>query len=146
MPRKDRKPRENLVNQDLNTMEPIDIMELGGDNDPCFGKHHDLKAEECERCGDAELCQIAMSQNLHKKRLLIEAKSSFKDLDEEGITTVEFERDKKRISIKVKNAKGRWVLIKELKTKKAELKEVLKILKSTKHIKYNKSKTKIRWI
>lgn len=64
-------------------MKPIDISILGTDDDPCFGKHYDLKAEECQRCGDHEFCSIAMAQNLHKTRNEIEGKSDFLDVIEE---------------------------------------------------------------
>ncbi len=38
---------------------PVNIRDFGSDNDPCFGKHHDLMAPECQACGDQEMCSIA---------------------------------------------------------------------------------------
>lgn len=77
-----RKSRENLDKTKINTLKPLDILSLGTEDDPCFGKHHSLKAEECIMCGDSEFCSIVMSQNMHKTRLEFEANQKMKDLDE----------------------------------------------------------------
>lgn len=63
-------------------LKPIDILSLGSDSDPCFGKQYDLTTEECSRCGDSELCAIAHSQKLNIIRKDIEKEKSFKDIDE----------------------------------------------------------------
>jgi hypothetical protein len=57
-----RTPRKDLSKNSYDFTKPIDIFNLGGESDPCFGKLHDLTAPECMRCGDSELCQIATSQ------------------------------------------------------------------------------------
>lgn len=75
-----RESRDELPELDLTT--PLDILSLGGDEDVCFGKHHDLKAPECIECGDSDFCMIVYSQNLSKTRLDIESKQRFKDIEE----------------------------------------------------------------
>lgn len=67
----------------IDLMKPVDITKFGTINDPCFGKHYDLKTEECRRCGDNEFCAIATAQALHKKRAELESKSDFLDVIEE---------------------------------------------------------------
>ena len=58
-----RKERDSEMMEKVDFSKPLlDIYKLGGDEDPCFGKHHDLTAPECARCGDSELCQIATMQ------------------------------------------------------------------------------------
>lgn len=63
-------------------MKPLDLLSLGTDKDPCFGKHHSLKAVECLSCGDSEFCSIVFAQSLHKNRIEVESKQKMKDLDE----------------------------------------------------------------
>jgi len=77
---RDRTPRGQIEDQDL--LKPIDVLALGGEEDPCFGKHHDLMASECKECGDAEFCVIVKSQGLHKERIDIETRQRFKDIEE----------------------------------------------------------------
>ena len=60
---------------------PFDISKLGSKDDPCFGKHYDLNAEECQRCGDIEICAIATGQNLNISRKVIEETQPFKDIE-----------------------------------------------------------------
>ena len=67
----------------LDTTSPITLDMIGTYNDPCFGKLYDGKASECRRCGDSEVCLIAMGQNNHKNRDSIEAIQQFKDLKPE---------------------------------------------------------------
>ena len=56
-------PRNTLsTSSKYDFSKPIDIYNLGGEDDPCFGKLHDLSAIECRRCGDSELCQVATAQ------------------------------------------------------------------------------------
>jgi hypothetical protein len=92
-----KKPRTDLKNK-LDTSVPIPLELLGSDNDPCFGKFQDPRAPECQRCGDAEICMIAMSQRNHIKRLAIEEKSSFKDVEESKIKP----GNKKELRIEIK--------------------------------------------
>jgi len=79
---KDRKSRQRIDKDDMDLLKPIDVLTLGGEEDPCFGKHHDLLAPECKECGDAEFCAIVKSQGLHKERINLETKQRFKDIEE----------------------------------------------------------------
>lgn len=76
-----RKPRKKFSqDQSIDMMKPLPLEKVGTPDDPCFGKFHDPSAEECQRCGDSEICSIVCGQNLHHKRKLIEEKQKFKDL------------------------------------------------------------------
>jgi len=77
-----RTPREKIDVNDIDLLQPIDVLALGGDKDPCFGKHHDLLAPECKECGDSDFCAMVKAQGLHKERLTIETKQRFKDIEE----------------------------------------------------------------
>lgn len=78
----DRKPRKKISKKNLDFSQPLKIDEYGTDKDPCFGKLHDLKAAECKRCGDAEICSIVFSQKIQITRNLLEESGNFKDLHE----------------------------------------------------------------
>ena len=75
-----RESRDKILDIDL--IKPLDILSLGGKEDACFGKHHDLKAPECMECGDSEFCAIVTAQNLKSERLSIESTQRFKDIEE----------------------------------------------------------------
>ncbi len=94
---RDRKSRETEEYQEIDLMEPVDITLFGTDDDPCFGKHYDLKADECQRCGDSEFCALKMGQTLNKERKQIESSTKFLDVDEEVNSTDETERVKKSV-------------------------------------------------
>ncbi len=66
---------------DKELLKPLDILSLGGESDPCFGKEYDLTTNECQRCGDSELCAIANSQKLRLVREGIEREKDFKDIE-----------------------------------------------------------------
>ena len=76
--RRERKNR--AVNRDLSTPF-VDIAKLGTEEDPCFGKHYDLNAEECIQCGEIETCSIAFLQQLKVKRLQAERNNAHLDLE-----------------------------------------------------------------
>jgi hypothetical protein len=80
-----RKPRKKLAKEKefKNPLKPFDFSKIGTENDPCFGKHYDVKTPECQACGDSELCLVAMSQNLAVKRKNLEGKSTFKDIEQD---------------------------------------------------------------
>lgn len=122
-----RKSREKIDKKKINILKPVDPMSFGTGDDPCFGKHHSLKAEECIMCGDSEFCSIVMAQNLHKDRLQIESNQDMKDLDEA-------EEDSIR---KAKEAKE---YMKRLQ--KGGLKKMKIILKAAEKYKLTKDKTK----
>jgi len=95
MPRKERKARTKIDKEEYDILKPIDIFSFGTDDDPCFGKYHDLKAAECRECGDSEFCAIVMAQNLHKERLKLETNQRFKDIED-----ADFDADNQRRLIK----------------------------------------------
>lgn len=76
-----RKPQQTVSeNNSLSPLEPIDVTKLGTDDDPCFGKHNDPKAPECQICGDFEFCSIVTAQNIRKLRVKEEKKVDYKDI------------------------------------------------------------------
>lgn len=77
-----RKPRREIKEKDHDLLQPIDVLSLGSDEDPCFGKLHDLLQSECKSCGDSEFCAIVKAQGLHKERISIETHQRFKDIEE----------------------------------------------------------------
>lgn len=91
-----RKPREKLKAK-IDILKPVSIEQFGTAEDPCFGKHFDPRAPECKRCGDCELCAIAMSQGLNQIRGQIEAKQSFKDVEEQSIKKTPLSQAKKEM-------------------------------------------------
>lgn len=99
---KSRRERGNINSNEYDLLKPIDVLALGGDDDPCFGKYHDFVAKECQICGDNEFCQIAKMEYLKNKRTETELEQKFKDVEESN----------KIFQNKVKSAKD---LINELK-------------------------------
>lgn len=72
-------------------LTPINILDFGDlEKDPCFGKHYDLRAIECQSCGDFEFCAIVYAQHQHKERLGYEKENPVKDLE---ISTLELSRN-----------------------------------------------------
>lgn len=94
---RERKFRDKIDKDEHDLLEPIDVLSLGSDNDPCFGKLHDLKAPECRECGDSEFCAIVKAQNLHKDRLNIENQQRFKDIEEADKDMVRLKRQAKNL-------------------------------------------------
>jgi hypothetical protein len=82
MAKKNRQPRKSKMDETLDLLKPINVLTLGSNDDPCFGKYHDLVSKECRSCGDSEFCAIALSQNLRVANLKPENKSKFKDIIE----------------------------------------------------------------
>ena len=70
---------------DKTFLKPFDVTKFGSADDPCFGLLYDLTADECQECGDIEVCAIAFARNQHIKRAEIEGKQKFKDLEEEEL-------------------------------------------------------------
>jgi hypothetical protein len=77
-----RKPRNKIDKSKVDFFLPLDVLSLGGPDDPCFGKLQDISTPECQRCGDSELCSIKMTQTSIKKRAKIEEGQTFKDNEE----------------------------------------------------------------
>ena len=94
-----REPRKKLIKK-VDIMKPLNINTLGTSDDPCFGKHYDIKAPECQRCGDSELCAIVKAQKNNIAREKIEKNKSFKDL--EPIKEVPSKEVKKKMKARIK--------------------------------------------
>jgi len=95
--------------------EPIDITQIGTEDDPCFGKLYDLSTNECKSCGDNARCAIVMGQGqlLHKSKL--EKKNRFKDIEAaEKDTILKYMKKKKAKGLKririIKLCKKRFTL------------------------------------
>ena len=104
MKAKKKKARTKLQDKNLDMSKPIiNLLDLGGPNDPCFGTH-DPGDSECKACGDSEFCQIIKSQRNHKLRDKEESKAKFRDKDIEEHP----ELDEKALGkfIKAKKKKG----------------------------------------
>lgn len=131
---KDRKARKKASKQ-LDTTKPlmpIDILAFGTEDDPCFGKHHDMNDDTCKRCGDSSICQIASNQTTELLRAEQEKGNRFKDLELTQTTP-----DKKAIKkvIKAKLKKGTISLLiqkqimKDFKLDKETAKKLIKKVK-----------------
>lgn len=83
--KKEKRVARNEQAEKINLLFPIDITQLGSEDDPCFGKLHDPKDPICISCGDCELCQIMHAQNNHSVREKVEKKGKFKDMEEKEI-------------------------------------------------------------
>lgn len=81
--RKSRSKIDKSSSQKIALLKPLNLSDFTEENDPCFGKHHDLKTSECARCGDAEICSIITSQNLHNRRKLLGEKMPLKEFHDE---------------------------------------------------------------
>jgi len=102
--------REEIDPKDHNLMEPlIDLTKLGTEDDPCFGKLHDLNAPECIRCGDNEFCQIVKSQRQHLLRAKESETTTFLDEEEATIVTNQELQDFVKRSVK-KNKSDSFIL------------------------------------
>ena len=112
--KKQRKSRNTFTKKKPDMSIPIPMELLGSDEDPCFGKLFDPRTNECQRCGDSEICAIAMGQKNHLLREKVESKQSFKDMEETKIITNEdkkviYKNVKKRIREMVKMAAGKYI-------------------------------------
>ncbi len=121
---KKNKKKKKAEEPDL--LKPINIFELGGDKDPCFGKGYDLTTDECKRCGDSELCAIAMAQKLNVDRKVIESETEFKDISEDNPELTKFIRA--RIKKDYKLSKIKRLAVKKLGADPEEVKSIYKSL------------------
>lgn len=86
MAKKLKRKRRHIMAKEITDLNvPINIDIIGSENDPCFAKLFDPKEKECSRCGDSEICSIAMGQRNHILRINEEDNKSFKDLEEKHI-------------------------------------------------------------
>lgn len=83
-------PRNKIDKSKISFMKPLNIEIFGSAADPCFGKHHEPRATECQQCGDAEICVIVMGQRNHLLRAKQEKITPFKDLHEPQQTYLGF--------------------------------------------------------
>lgn len=106
----ERKPRKKPKNRKIDYMKPLTLKDFGTDRDPCFGKHYDLKAEECSRCGDYEACSIVTQSRMIQEVKEQEEKHPFKDTAEGMLINAQNEWARKQL---VKKATGRdtWLSI-----------------------------------
>jgi len=149
-----RKPR-NKMSKEVNLLYPVNLEDFGTDKDPCFGKHNDPKAPECQRCGDCEICAVVQSQNMHIKRGEVEKGQKFKDINNEiKHTALDLKDIKRFIRNYLKTLKGQYVLIDTLTNevvinysiKKAKaIKIVTDLGEKSEHIKFTKNKLKLKW-
>lgn len=136
MAKEKRKSRKELTKKIDITQPilPIDITKFGTEDDPCFGKLHDLTEDACKRCGDSTICSIVMNQDTKRLREEEESNNRFKDLEIDAPVKPVPQFTKKEINkfIKGKLKEGtiRLVLVKKLVTKfgitKEEAKELIK--------------------
>lgn len=83
-----RRKSRNKIAKNFNLLMPVDITKLGSEDDPCFGKHYKPSCSECSRCGDSELCAIAVQQRNFAKRNKVESEGKFKDLEEGNLVDI----------------------------------------------------------
>ena len=120
--------KTDLEVDDKEFLKPLDILSLGGDNDPCFGKEYDLTEDECRRCGDSELCSIAFSQKLNLQRETLEKQKDFKDLGKTPLSKEET-YTLKLIKKELKASEIRKKLMKKFNLSKDEARQLIKSLK-----------------
>ena len=140
-------------------MKPValDLLNLGNDNDPCFGKLYSIKADECRRCGDSEFCQIKMAQSIHLITATQEKKHAFKDKQEAEFVD---NQNKEMVDKLVKRAKkkpGIWLRLERvipkfleeynLPDKEADIltQRIIREIQATKKLRLNKQLTKYRY-
>lgn len=123
-----RKPRQTASeNNSLYPLEPFDVTKLGTEDDPCFGKHNDPKAPECQRCGDFEFCSIVTAQNLRKLRVKKEKEIPYKDMSKTPPIQEIREWMKKRLETKSK-VKVTALAMKKFEISKDKAKSIIKNL------------------
>jgi len=103
-----RKKRGKVKKKGVDFMKPLDIEAFTEENDPCFGKHHSLKAKECANCGDAEICVIITAQDLRGERDALAVTGNYKEFHDEPAKKVV----RKFIKKKIKKGKSDKAIIK----------------------------------
>jgi len=64
---------------------PFDVTKFGSDEDPCFGKLFSLMEEECQLCGDNEICEIVFANRANAKRIAEEKKIHALDMQVDAL-------------------------------------------------------------
>lgn len=149
-----KKPKEH---KELDIMTPFNYLDLGSNNDPCFGKHYSIKAKECSRCGDCEACAVVTSQKSFINEIAQQNnKSEFLDIQEGELVNKQNAQILEYLLKKVKSNKTKWFSILKVSQrfwKKFNLLEsdeayvtqrVIKEAKDNKLIILNKSLTKYK--
>lgn len=77
-----RQARKKINKKEIDFFKPLNITDFGTEKDPCFGKLYDVKANECSRCGDSEICLIVMSQRMNTTRKKLEKENSYLDTED----------------------------------------------------------------
>lgn len=90
-------------------LTPFDVSKFGSEEDPCFGKLYSLMEEECQLCGDNEVCAIVFANRAHAKRIEQEKKTPILDLT---IDKLEKDKDIKEYIAKLKKKGFKKSLIK----------------------------------
>lgn len=141
MSKKKKRKARNSKKPPEDFLKPIDIMAFGSEADPCFGKHYDLTAPECGRCGDSELCLIKMMQSSTKKRETISEKQRFKDLEETYILAENYLSKNMKVNKKYSIEKVRANLAKKFKMESEEEANtfMLKVINYSKKLKTSSS-------
>lgn len=129
MAKKERKSRKKISKKvDITKpILPIDILKFGTDEDPCFGKLHDLTEDACKRCGDSTLCAIVCDQVTKGLRQEAESNNRFKDLEIDK-PNVDEKEIKKFIKTKLKEGTISLVITKKVVQKYKLTKEEAKKL------------------
>lgn len=107
----ERKPRKKPKNRKIDYMKPLTIKDFGSENDPCFGKHYDLRADECARCGDYEACSIVSQSKMLSQMEKQEKKHRFKDIEEAELIKTQDSWAKKQMVKRARNKPGTWLSI-----------------------------------
>lgn len=141
----------------IDIMKPIIAADLGSENDPCFGKHYSIKADECKRCGDADVCAIISQTKLIKEIEEESTKSEYLDVQEAELVDSQNKKLETLLKNKAKKAPDKWLSLSKLiptVTKKFNLTEkdniqtlqrLIKAAERSKYIQLNKSLTKYKW-
>lgn len=141
----------------VNIMKPIIASELGSENDPCFGKHYSIKADECLRCGDADVCSIICQNQIHREIEKQASKGKFLDIEEAELVEAQNKKLETLIRKRAQKAEGKWVSFDKLITIVKEkfnltdiddpqiINRLIKAAQKVKEVTINKSLTKFKW-
>lgn len=155
MTREPRKmPQEH---KEIDITLPLDFSKIGTEEDPCFGKGYSIKAEECKRCGDSQVCAIVTSQLLHKQIGKQEQISKFKDVEEAAFISKQNKRIARLLLGRAEKKKDTWLSFSSIIPKLRELfnlteledkslrQRCIKAAQETNQLKINKENTKYKW-
>lgn len=110
------------------------VTSIGSNNDPCFGKEYNLTSNECQICGDSELCAIKLSQLQGKTRKQLEESQNYKDMD----VLIDTKSIRRFIKSSLKKGMPKKDIISQIVEKYSTTKQEARML----YKKYSTSKTK----